>query len=64
VPQAPNVTIDNRSEPRSAEGQRGRLLGVDPTVALVIGAVLVVIIVISLVAMSKRTEDVPGRHSV
>jgi len=37
---------------------------VDPTVALVIGAVLVVVIVIALVAMSKRSEDVPSHRSV
>ena len=53
--QPPNVTV---------ESQHGKFLGVDPTVALVIGAVLVVVIVIALVAMSKRSEDVPSQRSV
>jgi hypothetical protein len=62
--QAPNVTIDNRSGARAPEGERGRILGVDATVAMVIGAVLIVVIVIALVAMSKRTEDIPTHRSV
>jgi type II secretory pathway component PulJ len=37
---------------------------VDPMVAMVIGAVLVVIIVVALVSMSKRTEDIPTHRSV
>jgi len=61
---APNVTIENRSESRPSTGERGRVLGVDPTVAMVIGAVLLVVIVIALVAMSKRTEDIPTHRSV
>jgi len=65
VPQpAPNVTIENRSESRPSEGDRGRILSVDPTVAMVIGAVLLIVIVIALVAMSKRSEDVPTHRSV
>ncbi len=61
--QPPNVTIDNRSQTRGG-GERGKFLGVDPTVAMVIGAALVVVIVIALVAMSKRTEDIPTHRSV
>ena len=60
---SPNVTIDNRRETSPANG-RGTILGVDATIAMVIGAVLVVVIVIALVAMSKRTEDVPTHRSV
>ncbi|MEX2220393.1 MAG: hypothetical protein WEG40_01225 [Candidatus Rokuibacteriota bacterium] len=41
--------------------QPGKFLGVDPTVAMVIGAVLVIVIVIGLVAMGRRGEDV--RHT-
>jgi hypothetical protein len=58
------VTIENRSESRPNTGERVRILGVDPTVAMVIGAVLLVVIVIALVAMSKRSEDVPTHRSV
>jgi len=64
VQQSPNVTIDNRSETRASDGERGKILVVDATVAMMIGAVLVVVIVIALVAMSKGTEDVPTHRSV
>jgi hypothetical protein len=40
---------------------------VDPTVAMVIGAVLVIVIVFGLVAMSRRGDEVadpPTRHRV
>ena len=43
---------------RPAAGGEGRsFLGVDPTIAMLIGAVLLVIIVISLVAMTRRTDS-------
>lgn len=61
---APNVTIENRSESRPSAGERARILGVDPTVAMVIGAVLLVVIVIALVAMSRRSEEVPTHRSI
>ena len=59
---APNVTVESRSETRTSDG--GKILGVNATVAMVIGAVLFIVIVIALVAMSKRTEDVPTHRSV
>ena len=43
---------------RPATNGEGRsFLGVDPTIAMLIGAVLLVIIVISLVAMARRTDS-------
>lgn len=51
---SPGVTVESRSESRT-EGEQGRILGVNPTVAMVIGAALVAIIVIALVAMTKRS---------
>ena len=54
-----NTQIETRSErivERETSG--GRIFGVDPMVAMVIGAVLLIVIVVGLVAMSKRTEDV------
>ena len=41
--------------------QPGTFLGVDATVAMVIGAVLVIVVVIGLVAMSRRGDEV--RHT-
>jgi hypothetical protein len=49
--------IETRPEPR-AERESGTFLGVNPTVAMVIGAVLVIVVVISLVAMSRRGDEV------
>jgi hypothetical protein len=49
--------IETRSEP-GAEREGGTFLGVNPTVAMVIGAVLVIVVVFGLVAMSRRSDDV------
>lgn len=49
-------------ETRPAQnGQDGRFLGMDPTVAMIVGAVLLIVIVMSLVAMSRRGADVTRR---
>jgi hypothetical protein len=45
--------IDTRP---ASNGESRSLFGIDPTVAVIIGAALLVIIVISLVAMSRRTD--------
>jgi len=37
------VTIENRSESRPSAGERGRILGVDPTVAMVIGGAVLLV---------------------
>lgn len=60
---APNVNVDNRSETRS-DAPSGTILGVDATVALVIGAVLLVVVILAVVAMSKRSDEVVDRRSV
>ena len=49
--------IETRPEPR-AERESGTFLGVNPTVAMVIGAVLVIVVVIGMVAMSRRGDEV------
>lgn len=68
--QAPpsNSQIDTRPAPR-AERESGTILGVDPALAMVIGAVLVIVIVMALVAMNRRSDearggDTPRRHQV
>jgi hypothetical protein len=44
-------------------GDRGSILGVDPTLAMVIGAVLVIVVVIALVAMGRRSTHVRHTHT-
>jgi hypothetical protein len=55
--------IETRPAPL-AEGERGTFLGVDPTLAMIVGAVLVIVIVIALVAMNRRSGDVRHTHRV
>lgn len=68
TPQVPssNVQIESRTErtERVVERPGGSFLGMDPTVALTIGAVLFIVIVVGLVAMSRRTEEVHHTHHV
>ena len=68
TPQVPssNVQIESRTErtERVVERPGGSFLGMDPTVALAIGAVLFIVIVVGLVAMSRRTEEVHHTHHV
>ena len=49
--------IETRPETPTAR-ESGSFLGVDPTIAMVIGAVLVIVVVIGLVAMSRRGDEV------
>jgi cobalamin biosynthesis Mg chelatase CobN len=67
TPQVPssNVQIESRTErtERVVE-QPARFLGMDPTIAMVIGAVLFIVIVVGLVAMSRRTEEIHHTHRV
>ena len=61
TPQVPstNVQIESRTERTERVVERpARFLGMDPTVAAVLGAVLLIVIVVALVAMGRRTEDV------
>jgi hypothetical protein len=53
--------IETRPGPL-AEGERGTFLGIDPTLALIVGAVLVIVIVIALVAMGRRGDEVHETH--
>jgi hypothetical protein len=61
-PQAPPTGSQIETRPVPLDGsERGSFLGVDPTVAMIIGAVLVIVIVFALVAMGRRSEEV--RHT-
>jgi predicted lipid-binding transport protein (Tim44 family) len=67
TPQVPssNVQIETRTERTERVVERpSSFLGMDPTVALAIGAVLFIVIVVGLVAMSRRTEEVHHTHHV
>ena len=64
--QAPstNVQTDTRTEKteRIVEREPGTFLGVNPTIALMVGAALLVVIVFALVSMSRRKEEVRHTH--
>jgi hypothetical protein len=63
--QAPstNVQTETRTEKteRIVEREPGTFLGVNPTIALMVGAALLVEIVFAFVSMSRRKEDI--RHT-
>ena len=43
---------------RIVEREPGKLLGVDPTVAMILGAAILIVIVFAMVAMSRRRDEV------
>ena len=50
---------DFRSESRSekvVETERTKMLGLDPMVAMIVGAVLFIIVIMAIVAMSKKSS--------
>ncbi|HEV3347089.1 MAG TPA: hypothetical protein VHC93_08365 [Methylomirabilota bacterium] len=59
--QAPstNVQTETRTEKseRIVEREPGTILGVNPTIALIVGAAVLVVIVFAFVSMSRRRED-------
>jgi hypothetical protein len=62
-PAGNNTQIETRTERTERVVERpGTFLGVDATVAMVIGAVLVIVVVIGLVAMSRRGDGVRETH--
>ena len=51
-----DVRTENRSE-RVVETERTKLLGMDPMVAMIVGAVLFIIVIMAIVSMSKRSSS-------
>jgi len=50
---------DFRSESRSekvVETERTKMLGMDPMVAMIVGAVLFIVVIMAIVAMSKKSS--------
>ena len=63
TPQPPSSsTIERTDRTTVVERDSGRIFGMQPTVALIIGAVLLVVIVLGLVAMSRRGGDTEVHH--
>jgi hypothetical protein len=64
--QAPstNMQTETRTEKteRIVEREPGTFLGVNPTIALLVGAALLVVIVFALVSMSRRRDEVRHTH--
>jgi len=67
-PQQSDTRSDFRSESRSekvVETDRTKLLGMDPMVAMIVGAVLFIVVIMAIVAMSKRsTTSVETRRTI
>ena len=58
--QAPSTQTETRTE-RVVEHERS-FLGVDPTVAMIVGAVLLIVIVFAMVAMGRRRDEIEHTH--
>jgi len=67
-PQQSDTRSDFRSESRSekvVETERTKLLGMDPMVAMIVGAVLFIVVIMAIVAMSKKsTTSVETRRTI
>jgi carbohydrate-binding DOMON domain-containing protein len=65
--QAPstNTQTETRTEKteRIVEREPGKFLGVDATVAMLVGAALLIVIVFALVAMSRRRDEIQHTHT-
>jgi preprotein translocase subunit SecG len=59
-PSQSDTRSDFRSESRSSEKvvetERTKMLGMDPMVAMIVGAVLFIVVIMAIVAMSKRSS--------
>lgn len=58
--QAPGPQTETRTE-RVVEHERS-FLGVNPTVAMIVGAVLLIVIVFAMVAMGRRRDEAAHTH--
>lgn len=62
-PSTPTETRTEKTE-RIVEREPGKFLGVDPTIAMILGAALLIVIVFAMVAMSRRRDEVEHIHRV
>jgi len=66
-PQTPSTSTDKQTsttitERTTVEREPARIFGMDATLAMVLGAALLVVIVIGLVAMSRKGETIEHHH--
>ncbi len=61
----PSTQTETRTEKteRIVEREPGKFLGVDPTVAMILGAAILIVIVFAMVAMSRRRDEIPHTHT-
>ena len=61
----PSTQTETRTEKteRIVEREPGKFLGVDPTVAMILGATILIVIVFAMVAMSRRRDEIPHTHT-
>jgi hypothetical protein len=65
TPQPPTSinTIERSEKTTVVERDGGKIFGMQPTVAMILGAVVLVVIVLGLVAMSRRTDTTEVHHT-
>jgi hypothetical protein len=52
-----DVRSESRSEKVVVETERAKMFGMDPMVAMIVGAVLFIVVIMAIVAMAKKTES-------
>ena len=52
-----DVRTDTRSEKVIVETERTKFLGLDPMVAMIVGAVLFIIVIMAIVSMSRKSSS-------
>lgn len=62
--QPPSVQSETRTETsdRIVEREPGKLLGVDPAVAMILGAAVLIVIVFALASMNRRRDETHHTH--
>ena len=60
----PSTQTETRTEKteRIVEREPGKFLGVDPTVAMILGAAILIVIVFAMVAMGRRRDEIEHTH--
>jgi hypothetical protein len=54
------VRSESRTTERVVDTERTRILGMDPTMGVLVGAVLLIVVILAIVAMSRRQTPAPG----
>jgi hypothetical protein len=61
----PSVQTETRTEKteRIIEREPRGFLGVDPTVAMILGVALLIVVIFALVSMSRRRDEIQHTHT-